>query len=56
LWLDTLAVDLHDVVPSDNRVQLARGTVHQHSPARDQLVGAAAGRHTRTGEEGIQSH
>jgi hypothetical protein len=57
-WLlfDALPVDFDDVVLIDDRVELARLTVHLNPPFTNQLVRVPSGRDSRAREKGIQSH
>ena len=50
------AVDLHDVVPPHNGVELADMPVHADATAADQVVGATARGDSGASEEGVQSH
>jgi uncharacterized protein with GYD domain len=53
---DTAPVDLDDVPPPDEVVQLAGAAVDRDPPGLDQLVGAAARSDPGAREVGIQSH
>ena len=56
LALDLAAVDLDDVVPTHDRVQLARASVHRHPAGADELVRTPAGSHPGAREEGVEAH
>ena len=53
---DALAVDLDDVPPPHDGVQLARLPVHAHAPLADELVRAPARGDSCAGEVRVQSH
>ena len=56
LPLDARTVDLDDVVPPDDGVQLPLLAVHAHTSVADELVGATARRDPRPGEVGVEAH
>ena len=56
LPLDARSVDLDDVVPPDDGVQLPRLAVNAHAPVEDELVGAPSRGNPRPGEVGIEAH
>ena len=53
---DAPAVHLDDVGGGDERVQLPGLPVHGHAAGLDQVVGAAPGGDSGTGEVGVQPH
>jgi hypothetical protein len=56
LALNAGTVDLHEIVSSDHRVQLAGCTVDAYSSRSDQLVGTPARGDPGSGEVGIEAH
>ena len=56
LELERPAVELDLVSGLDERRQAGDLPVHADAPRTDQLLGAPAGRNTRSGEIGIESH
>ena len=56
LLAELAPIDAHDVRLLDERVELTRPSVHRHPSGFDQLVGAASGRDTGAGEEGVEAH